>query len=64
MKPLFEAALAKHGLKMASLAQAVRVAVTGKDVSPPIYDVLWLLGRERSLARIRRALEAIPAAAV
>ncbi|MGH7150604.1 MAG: glutamate--tRNA ligase, partial [Planctomycetota bacterium] len=61
MKPLFEAALARHGLKMAALAQAVRVAVTGKDVSPPIYDVLCLLGRERSLARIRRALEAIPA---
>ncbi|MCI0585737.1 MAG: glutamate--tRNA ligase, partial [Planctomycetes bacterium] len=64
LKPLFEAALAKHGLKMASLAQAVRVAVTGKDVSPPIYDVLRLLGRERSLARVRRALETIPAAAV
>ncbi|HET6205026.1 MAG TPA: glutamate--tRNA ligase [Planctomycetota bacterium] len=61
VKPLFESTLARHGLKMAALAQAVRVALTGKDVSPPIYDVLWLLGRERSLARLRRALDAIEA---
>ena len=62
LKAAFEATLAESGLKMGTLAQAVRVAVTGGDVSPPIYDVLLLLGRERSLARIRRAIEGLAAA--
>lgn len=39
--------------------QPVRVAVTGSHVSPPLFESLELIGRERSLARIR---EAIPAA--
>lgn len=34
----------------------VRVAVTGKRVSPPLFESLELLGRERTLARIRHAL--------
>jgi len=33
----------------------VRVAVTGGTVSPGIYEVLDVLGRERSLARLRAA---------
>jgi len=35
----------------------VRVAVTGHRVSPPLFESLELLGKERTLARIRRALE-------
>jgi glutamyl-tRNA synthetase len=34
----------------------VRVAVTGRRVSPPLFESLELLGRERSLARLERAL--------
>ena len=34
----------------------VRVAVTGRRVSPPLFESLELLGKERSLARIRQAL--------
>lgn len=34
----------------------VRVAVTGRRVSPPLFESLELLGRERSLARINQAL--------
>ena len=33
----------------------IRVAVTGSKVSPGLYESLELLGREESLARIRRA---------
>jgi glutamyl/glutaminyl-tRNA synthetase len=33
--------------------------VTGGTVSPGIYEVLDVLGRERSLARLKRALERI-----
>jgi len=44
------------GLKLGKLAQPVRVAVTGGPVSPPIDLTLELLGRERGLARLDRAL--------
>jgi len=42
---------------MGKLAQPLRVALTGGAVSPSIDKTLWLTGRERSLERIRRALE-------
>ncbi|RMD80617.1 MAG: glutamate--tRNA ligase [Gammaproteobacteria bacterium] len=45
-----------HGLKLGKLAQPVRVAVTGGTVSPPINVTLRLLGRERALARLDRAV--------
>ncbi len=55
----FEAIIAAHQLKMAQLAQPVRVALTGRTVSPGIYEVLALLGKERSLARLKKALDSI-----
>ena len=51
----FQATIAAHQLKLGALAQPVRVAVTGGTVSPGIYEVLDVLGRERSLARLRVA---------
>jgi len=51
----FQATLAAHGLALGKLAQPVRVAVTGGTVSPGIYEVLDVLGRERALARLRAA---------
>ncbi len=47
----------QHELKMGKVAQPLRVAVAGRAVSPPIDVTLALLGRERALARIERALE-------
>jgi len=52
----FQATLAAHGLKLGALAQPVRVAVTGGTVSPGIYEVLDVLGRERTLARLAAAM--------
>jgi glutamyl-tRNA synthetase len=46
----------EKGLGMGKVAQPLRVAVTGTTVSPPIYDTLLVLGRERTLARIDRAM--------
>jgi glutamyl-tRNA synthetase len=46
----------KHDLKMNRVAQPLRVALTGKDASPPMHDTLQLLGKERALERIDRAL--------
>ena len=42
----------QSGLKLGKLAQPLRVALTGKTTSPGIFDVLVLLGRAESLARV------------
>ncbi|MFZ1747388.1 MAG: hypothetical protein WAU17_15835 [Nitrospirales bacterium] len=47
----------RQGLKMGKVAQPLRVALTGRTVSPGIYEVMALLGRERSLQRIRAGVE-------
>jgi glutamyl/glutaminyl-tRNA synthetase len=44
-----------RGVKAASLIHAVRVAVTGKTVSPGLFEVLALLGRDRVRARMAEA---------
>jgi glutamyl-tRNA synthetase len=49
----------QNGLKMGKLAQPLRVAVSGRSFSPPIDLTLELVGRERSVARINRALRYI-----
>jgi glutamyl-tRNA synthetase len=41
-----------QGVKLGKLAQPLRAALTGRTTSPGIFDVLALLGREESLARI------------
>jgi glutamyl-tRNA synthetase len=51
----FQAVIAGRGMKLGALAQPVRVAVTGGTVSPGIFEVLDVLGSERSLARLRAA---------
>jgi glutamyl-tRNA synthetase len=47
----------KLGLNKRKTAAPVRVAVTGRLISPPLFESMELLGRERSLARLRRAAE-------
>jgi glutamyl-tRNA synthetase len=44
------------GLKPRKAFAPVRVAATGRTVSPPLYESLELLGRDRSLSRLRAAL--------
>lgn len=41
------------GVKLGAVAQPLRAALTGKTTSPPIFDVLAVLGRDESLARLR-----------
>jgi glutamyl-tRNA synthetase len=56
---------ASRGVKAALLIHAARIAVTGQAVSPGIFDVLELAGRDRTLARLgalRRHLSARTAA--
>jgi glutamyl-tRNA synthetase len=45
---------AEHaGQKLGAVAQPLRAALTGRTTSPPIFDVLAVLGRDESLARLR-----------
>jgi glutamyl-tRNA synthetase len=46
-----------QGVKIGDIVHAVRVAVTGKAVGFGLFDTLAILGRERCLTRIDRALE-------
>jgi glutamyl-tRNA synthetase len=48
-----------RGVKAATLIHAVRVAITGKSVSPGLFEVLSLLGRDRTHARIGAALQLV-----
>jgi glutamyl-tRNA synthetase len=59
--PSLEAAVREvaegSGLKLGKVAQPLRAALTGRTTSPGIFDVLALLGREESLARIADQME-------
>jgi glutamyl-tRNA synthetase len=49
--------LAESGLEMKVVGQPVRVALTGRTASPSLFQVLFVLGRDVSLARLTRAAE-------
>jgi glutamyl-tRNA synthetase len=57
--PSLEAAVREwseaRGLAMKDIAQPARVALTGRSASPPLFEVMVVLGKERSLARLRQA---------
>jgi glutamyl-tRNA synthetase len=54
---LIEGVAEEHGLKLGKLAQPLRVALAGRAVSPPIDVTTFLVGRERSMRRVERAIE-------
>jgi glutamyl-tRNA synthetase len=57
---LKEALVEGLGRKPRQAFGPVRVAVSGRTVSPPLYESLELLGRERTLARLTAARAAVP----
>ena len=48
--------MAERGVKIGQLIHPLRLAVTGKSVGLGLYEALAILGRDRSLTRIDRAL--------
>jgi len=56
LKAAFDEILARHGLKIKDLAQALRVALCGKPISPGIFDTLYLLGVDEVRERLKRWL--------
>ena len=59
LEMLFKAIIEKHGVKLGALAQPVRVAMTGGAESPGIFEVLEVVGKEKTIKRLDRAIEAI-----
>ena len=56
MEPPFRALVGAHGWKAGDLFMAIRVATTGKTATPPLFDTLVALGRDRTLARLDTAI--------
>ena len=57
MEPVLKRICDERKIGFGKVAQPIRVALTGTKVSKGIFETLWLLGRERSLARMQNALE-------
>ncbi|WP_152048187.1 glutamate--tRNA ligase [Aureimonas psammosilenae] len=52
LEEIVRATAEADGLKLGKLAQPLRAALTGRSTSPGVFDVLEVLGREESLARL------------
>jgi len=53
----FRKVVEEEAIKMGQLAQPVRVALTGRTASPGLFEVMEVLGRDRTLARLRAGIE-------
>jgi glutamyl-tRNA synthetase len=54
---VFKQLVEEEGMKMGQLAQPVRVALTGRTASPGLFEVMEVLGRDRTLFRLRQGIE-------
>ncbi len=61
LEPPLRALAEARGWKVGDLFMAIRVAVTGRTATPPLFDTLVALGYERTLARLDRAVDALAA---
>jgi glutamyl-tRNA synthetase len=57
LEEMFQEIVVQKNIKLGAIAQAVRVALTGKSVSPGIYEVMRILGKEEVLKRLARAVK-------
>jgi glutamyl-tRNA synthetase len=62
LEPPLRALAESRGWKAGDLFMAIRVAVTGRTATPPLFDTLVALGRDRTLERLDRALEILESA--
>jgi nondiscriminating glutamyl-tRNA synthetase len=62
IEPPLRLLVEERGWKAGDLFMAIRVAVTGRTATPPLFDTMVALGYERTLARLDRAIEKLEAA--
>jgi len=53
---IFREIAERHGIKLGNLAQPVRVAVTGGTESPGIFEVLEVMGKDKTVRRLDKAI--------
>jgi glutamyl-tRNA synthetase len=61
LEPPLRALAEARGWKVGDLFMAIRVAVTGRTATPPLFDTLVALGHDRTLERLDRAIEILSA---
>jgi glutamyl-tRNA synthetase len=59
LENVFAALLEAFEIKLGKIAQPVRVALTGTGVSPGIFEIIAVLGKERVLPRLQKAIDFI-----
>ena len=59
LEPPLRALCEEQGWKVGDLFMAIRVAVTGRTATPPLFDTMVAIGYERTLARLRAAIETL-----
>jgi len=59
LEKIFKAVIERHGIKLGDLAQPVRVAITGGTESPGIFEVLEIVGKEKAINRLKKAIKGI-----
>ena len=52
--------MARYDVKLGKAQAGTRVAVTGRTVGPPLFEVLEVMGRDESLRRLRAGLARLP----
>lgn len=57
LEKVFNLVVEEMGIKLGKIAQPVRVALTGVTVSPGLFEIIDVLGRDTVLKRLRRAME-------
>lgn len=55
----FKKVMENTGLKLGEIAQPVRVALTGKTVSPGIFEIIEVLGKKQVISRLQKAVQFI-----
>jgi glutamyl-tRNA synthetase len=63
LEPPLRALVEQRGWKAGDLFMAIRVATTGRTATPPLFDTLVALGRDRTLARLDAAIASLEEAA-
>jgi glutamyl-tRNA synthetase len=56
LEETFRAVMAETGLKLGKIAQPVRVALSGRAASPGIFEITAIIGKPKTLARLRKAI--------
>jgi glutamyl-tRNA synthetase len=59
LEQAFRLLASEYGLKIGPLLTPFRVAITGKEVAPPLFESMVVLGRSETLARLDNALAAL-----